>query len=142
MDGTTVAPLDWHRLSPVARRERWLSLAAWVEWLVDAYDPWIKLPDCWPRHESLRSELASFQAWHDEILRSGTGYDGTYWHAQLRTAASAWEELEHCRHEETPWRAGRTSSPASREHLDIAMRETTSGPGSTGRPPLPKPVNR
>src|SRR5437764_717214 len=97
--------LDWSKLSPADRRKHWQRLVTWVRWLTEAYEPWVKLPDCWPLHESLRHELASLQAWHEEILESGSGSDGVLWHASLRAAAGEWRALAQCRHEERPWQS-------------------------------------
>jgi hypothetical protein len=139
---------DWSRLDPAARRQRWDSLVQWVSWLVENYDPWVKLPECWPRHEALRSELAFFQEWHREVVESGDPYDGTSWHSSLRSAAEAWTLLSTCRHEERPWRVGKaTSSEAFQRHLAAAIeaddaREPESAPISRPRPRLPLPPER
>jgi|SRR5579859_7158891 len=119
---------DWDRLDPGARRRQWESLGAWVAWLQEHYEPWVKLPACWPRHEALRSELAFFQGWHEEVMREGDGYGGASWHSHLRDAAEAWQVLADCQHEEKPWRRGSRADPeAMRRHLEIAMRGR--GPG-------------
>lgn len=139
---------DWSRLEPAARGERWLGLAKWVGWLVENYDPWIKLPDCWPRHESLRSELEFFRVWHREILESGSPYDGTSWHSSLRSAALAWAELSTCKHEDQPWRRAKPmSSETFQRHLATAIEgETSRQPASDStqrpRPRLPLPPER
>lgn len=119
---------DWDQLDPGARRREWEDLAAWVALLQEDYEPWVKLPACWPRHEALRSELAFFKGWHEEVIRGGDGYDGTSWHSHLRDAAEAWQVLADCQHEEKPWRRGSRADPeAVRQHLEIAMRAR--GPG-------------
>lgn len=134
---------DWDQLDPIARRRHWEELASWVAWLQEHYDPWVKLPPCWPRHEALRSELAFFKGWHEDILRGGDGYDGTTWHSHLRDAAEAWKVLADCQHEEKPWRRGSRSSPeAVRQHLEVAMRDRDNQRGSGGSRASPPPPAR
>lgn len=138
---------DWDRLDPVARRQQWGKLASWVAWLQEHYESWVKLPPCWPRHEALRSELAFFKGWHEEVMRGGDGYDGTSWHSHLRDAAEAWLAVADCQHEDKPWRRGSRADPeAVRQHLEIAVRGSASprdvrdrrtSPPSHQPPPLP-----
>jgi hypothetical protein len=126
----TDARPDWSRLSPAERQARWTALVGWVTWLQDTYEAWVKLPECWPRHEALRRELEFFRAWHQDIEDDGTDpYDGTNWHASLRSAALAWQDLANCRHEAEPWRhADRLESELFRQHLKVAMEATAVNP--------------
>jgi hypothetical protein len=113
---------DWSQLPVQDRSARWMTLVKWVRWLQEIYEPWVKLPECWPRHEALRSELEFFRAWREDIMKSGTPSDGTYWHSSLRNAAAAWEQLANCTHEERPWRTDRRNqTDRFREHLQVAM---------------------
>lgn len=133
---------DWSRLDPVSRRKRWASLVEWVGWLLENYDPWVKLPECWPRHESLRSELAFFQDWHREVIETGTPYDGVSWHSSLRIAADAWSRLSNCKHEDRAWRRSKaTASEAFQRHLAEAM-QTGGGDQTEAAPPPARPRPR
>ena len=122
---------NWQRLPPAARRQQWQRLADWVGWLQDNYQPWVKLPPCWPRHEALRSELNFFQQYYEEVLNGETGYEGTSWHAQLRAAAIEWEKLAGCRHDDSPWRTARPPDydRSFEKHLAIAMDEQRENAG-------------
>lgn len=103
-------------------------------WLVEAYEPWVRLPSCWPRHVGLRSELVFFQAWHERILEGDDPYEGVNWHTALRSAAMAWQELAGCRHDDQPWRSkSRVDVQEFEQHLERAMAGTTS-PSARKRP--------
>ncbi len=128
---------DWDRLDPVAQRKQWEELAAWVAWLQEHYEAWVKLPLCWPRHEALRSELAFLKGWQEELLDNGDAYDGVSWHSRLRDAAEAWQLVADCQHEEKPWRrSGRGDPAAARQHLEIAMRGAASRAADAVRAPF------
>lgn len=112
---------NWARLSRQERTARWEVLAAWVAWLQETYEAWVTLPECWPRHEALRSELEFFRAWHAEIMERNEPREGTDWHATLRAAAAAWTELADCTHEDRPWvEADRFRGPRFQHHLRAA----------------------
>jgi len=147
---TSDSQWDWRRLPAAAQRARWAELAAWVEWLQDNYQSWVRLPPCWPRHEALRSELVFFKAWREDVLLAGSGYDGVNWHSQLRAAAVEWEPLVDCRHEDAPWNAVRSPEYAAAfsQHLAIAsnqqpesQRENRGPPSQPARPRF-SPPNR
>jgi len=93
-------PWVWDRLPEAQRNESWRELVEWVDWLTDAYAPWIVLPDCWPAHEGLRTELTMFWLWHEWLMTAAVNpIDGVRWHQDLRHSAQAWRELANCRHE-------------------------------------------
>lgn len=94
---------DWKRLSRQERTARWEILTTWVAWLQETYEPWITLPDCWPRHEALRAELEFFRAWHAQIMEQGGPSEGTDWHSSIRAAAEGWTKVATCTHDERPW---------------------------------------
>ncbi|GAA0572623.1 hypothetical protein HPO96_17895 [Kribbella sandramycini] len=90
----------WEGLGAEERAVRWGGLAEWVEWVEEAYAPWVVLPPCWPVHEGLRVELAMFWYWHRWVVGSAVNpADGVRWHNELRRSAVAWKELATCRHE-------------------------------------------
>jgi hypothetical protein len=106
-------PWVWDELPDDAVRERWRALVAWVQWLEDAYQPWVVLPPCWPEHEGLRHELALFWYWHAWLTTTATDpVAGVRWHADLRNAAAAWRELATCGHR-----------PTSAEHAQIVAAQ-------------------
>ncbi|WP_051110538.1 hypothetical protein [Longispora albida] len=93
-------PWDWTGLPPDQLAENWAELAAWAGWLQEAYAPWVVLPDCWPAHEGLRTELRIFWYWHlFAVSASWEPSEALGWHNDLRSAAVAWRELAACRHE-------------------------------------------
>lgn len=123
---------DWQKLGRQERAIRWELLAAWVAWLQETYEEWVKLPDCWPRHEALRSELDFFRAWHAGLIESGTPSEGISWHSALRSAAPAWGALSSCTHEERPWvTADRFRGPTFQSHLRIARDANRQSPSRT-----------
>lgn len=80
-------------------QENWRDLAMWVEWLRRGYGGWVSLPDCWSRHEPLRSELCAFMWWHRRAQRaSDDPEDLIRWHGELRRAAETWARLATCDH--------------------------------------------
>jgi hypothetical protein len=94
-----VAPWDWSRLTAPEVDEAWRELAIWVEFLRGEYRPWVRLPDCWPLHEALRSELLLFMHWQQRIVHLGQDpEEGVRWHSELRRAAEAWACLATCVH--------------------------------------------
>jgi hypothetical protein len=120
---------DWSKLGRQEVAVRWDLLTAWVAWLQETYEEWVKLPDCWARHEALRSELEFFRAWHAEVMDSGTPSEGTYWHSSLRNAAVAWAALSTCTHDEQPWVDDRPFQNATfQAHLLIARDAARSTP--------------
>ena len=93
-------PWAWDTLPSDEFRELWGQLVEWVDWLQEAYAPWIVLPACWPSHEGLSAELILFWYWHYSV--TSEAHDptaGVQWHADLRVAAHAWRELATCAHE-------------------------------------------
>lgn len=93
-------PWVWDGLPEQVRAESWRRLADWVEWLEDAYAPWVVLPACWPAHEGLRVELTMFWHWHRWLSTAAVNpIDGVRWHQELRRSAAAWREVASCRHE-------------------------------------------
>lgn len=100
VDGPKSPPWVWDRLSDELHAETWRRFADWVAWLEEAYPPWVVLPDCWPAHEGLRTELVFFWYWHRWLMTSSANpADGVRWHAELHRAAPAWRELATCAHE-------------------------------------------
>ena len=92
-------PWVWSGLPQSALRQRWDDLVVWVEWLEEAYAPWVMLPACWPAHEGLRNELVLFWYWHDWLVHEESDpVAALRWHTDLRRAADAWRELATCDH--------------------------------------------
>lgn len=92
-------PWVWDNLPPEVHQRRWQNLVAWVQWLEEAYAPWVILPPCWPAHEGLLAELILFWCWHDWLMHEETDpVAGLRWHAELRRAADAWRQLSTCDH--------------------------------------------
>lgn len=90
----------WEHLPEAGRQELWRGLAGWVEWLEQAYAPWVVLPPCWAAHEGLSTELAMLWCWHDRLrTRESDPADGVRWHAELRHAAGAWQAVAMCEHQ-------------------------------------------
>ncbi|MFG1906735.1 hypothetical protein [Kribbella sp. NPDC048928] len=93
-------PWVWDGLNEEIREESWYGLAKWVDWLEEAYAPWVMLPPCWPVHEGLRTELTMFRYWHRWLMSAAVNpIDGVRWHNELRRSAVSWRELSTCRHE-------------------------------------------
>jgi hypothetical protein len=103
-------PWVWEHLSDELHDQSLRRLTAWVAWLEEAYAPWVTLPDCWPAHEGLRTELIMFWYWHRYLMtRAVNPTEGVRWHADLRRAAYDWRELAGCTHE-----------PPVRHHEELA----------------------
>ncbi|MBO0688223.1 MAG: hypothetical protein J2P40_01430 [Candidatus Dormibacteraeota bacterium] len=93
-------PWNWERLPASDLEASWRELTLWVEWLRREYRTWVTLPDCWPLHEALRSELCLFMWWHRRAVElSDDPEDGVRWHGDLRQAAEAWSRLATCDHD-------------------------------------------
>lgn len=45
-----------------------LSLRAWVDWLIVAYELVDEWPECWYRHKAAVNELLALQQWHAAAL--------------------------------------------------------------------------
>lgn len=121
MRGVADSKWDWQKLGRQERAVRWEMLSTWVAWLQETYEEWVKLPECWPRHEALRSELEFFRAWHADLVDSGTPSEGIDWHSSLRAATPAWATLAACTHEDRPWvSADRFRGPTFQNHLRFA----------------------
>jgi hypothetical protein len=99
LDRLSLPACDWSGLSPLELEEAWHELAAWVERLRHAYQPWVQLPDCWPLHEPLRSELLYFMSWQKRALTGEDPEDGVRWHSEIRRSAESWARLAFCDHE-------------------------------------------
>lgn len=58
----------WRGLRPSERRDRWQDLAAWVDWLIDAYrlplQPWRSWWTC----PGACEELSAMRDWHSELV--------------------------------------------------------------------------
>ncbi|WP_187369727.1 hypothetical protein [Fodinicola acaciae] len=94
------APWVWDQQDSASYPTKWKSLAEWVQWLQEAYHPWVLLPPCWPAHEGLSTELRLFWYWHRWTMGgSASPVDAVRWHNDLRQSASAWRELAACTHE-------------------------------------------
>lgn len=92
-------PWVWSQLSGNELRQRWQELVAWVEWIEEAYAPWVTLPACWPAHEGLRNELVLLWYWYDWLVHEESDpVAALRWHTELRRAATAWRELATCDH--------------------------------------------
>ncbi|HWS38984.1 MAG TPA: hypothetical protein VN408_40365 [Actinoplanes sp.] len=116
-------PWVWERIPDVPRAELWRRLADWVDWLQEAYAPWVLLPDCWPAHEGLVVELRMFRLWHRWLMAEATQpADGVRWHQELRRSAPAWRELASCRHE-PPVRHHEQVRLAARERRDAFLAQ-------------------
>lgn len=101
-------PWDWSLLTAPELEEAWRELAIWVEQLRREYRLWVTLPECWPLHEPLRSELLYFMYWQKRLIHVGDDpEEGVRWHGELRRAAEAWGRLATCDHTESsnPWPA-------------------------------------
>lgn len=100
MADSTTPPWVWADLDSDKLERSWRDLATWVDWLEDAYAPWVLLPACWPDHEGLRTELRMFWYWHRWVQRKAVNpIDGVRWHQELRRSAQAWRDLANCRHD-------------------------------------------
>ncbi|ADJ50408.1 hypothetical protein AMES_8582 [Amycolatopsis mediterranei S699] len=96
----TPPPWIWDALEDDVRARSWQELADWVDWLGEAYSPWVHLPPCWPAHEGLKTELSMFWYWHRWLSTAAVNpIDGVRWHNELRRSAQAWRELATCQHE-------------------------------------------
>ena len=94
------SPWWWDDLDDDERAQNWQGLAWWVDWLVDAYSPWVVLPPCWALHEGIATELKVFWNWHALAIKvESSPADAIRWHQELRTSATAWRELANCKHE-------------------------------------------
>ncbi len=99
LDAPVAPPWDWSDASAEELLEIWHDLAVWVEWLRRSYTGWVMLPDCWARHEPLRSELCALMWWHRRAQRvSDDPEDLIRWHGELRRSAEAWARLATCDH--------------------------------------------
>lgn len=97
---TDTPPWVWTDLALDRDAETWDRFVAWVDWLEDAYAPWVLLPPCWPDHEGLQTELRMYWYWHRWVQRKAVNpIDGVRWHQELRRSATAWQELANCRHD-------------------------------------------
>ncbi|MGH7911003.1 MAG: hypothetical protein ACREQM_17530 [Candidatus Dormibacteraceae bacterium] len=121
--GEPVAPpWDWSVAPPAELRESWHDLAVWVEWLRRSYAGWVTLPDCWPRHEPLRSELCAFMWWHRRAQRAADDpEDLIRWHGELRRSAESWARLAACVHDGADPRL-RQDEAARRQRLADHLR--------------------
>ncbi|MBO0701353.1 MAG: hypothetical protein J2P38_00350, partial [Candidatus Dormibacteraeota bacterium] len=98
-EGLAPPPWDWSTASAGELQENWRDLAVWVEWLRRGFSDWVVLPDCWARHEPLRSELCAFMWWHRRAQRaSDDPEDLIRWHGELRRSAEFWTRLATCDH--------------------------------------------
>lgn len=43
-------------------------LAEWVEWLVDQYELWDRIPSCWSRHPAIVAELQVMHELHEAVM--------------------------------------------------------------------------
>lgn len=92
-------PWVWDDLPEAEYRDRWSRLVGWVQWLEEAYEPWLVLPACWPAHEGLRTELILLWYWHGWLTTEESDpVAGLRWHAELRRAADVWRQLSTCDH--------------------------------------------
>jgi hypothetical protein len=129
-------PWNWSGLSGEDLRAAWESLAGWVEALRDDYRDWVALPDCWPLHEPLRSELLFFKCWQERVLRlSDDPEDGIRWHSELRRAAEAWSRLALCDHAGQNlvpgWSSSGPDPAALAGNLQLAIQHSEEKPGQT-----------
>jgi hypothetical protein len=61
-----------------------LSLRAWVDWLVVAYELLDEWPECWYRHMGAVNELLALQRWHASALTDEPpGSQLALWHDGL-----------------------------------------------------------
>lgn len=94
------SPWWWEDLDGASRAERWDRFEPWVEWLVEAYAPWVALPPCWALHEGMCTELKVFWTWHEWAIKQRSNpVDAVRWHQDLRSSAKSWRELATCKHE-------------------------------------------
>jgi hypothetical protein len=123
---------DWRGASPENLRDRWDDLAMWVEWARHTYRDFLKLPDCWPGHVALRTELYLFRvAWVDAFLQSADPFDGIRWLREFQRSAEGWRQMANCKHE-PPFRyearAAVVRRSTVRQHLEAIMHEPLMGP--------------
>lgn len=59
-------------------------LADWVEWLVDQYELWERIPPCWSRHPAVVAELQVMQDLRETLtVAPELGQAMAGWHDQL-----------------------------------------------------------
>ncbi len=65
---TSTSPVSWLHLTARERRDRWIDLANWVDWLIEAY----RLPptawSAWWTCPGACEELSAVRAWHHELV--------------------------------------------------------------------------
>ncbi len=60
----------WRDLDRTAASEAWHRLISWVGWLVEHYQLWETVPECWPEHWPHIQELSAlYLAWWDAYIR-------------------------------------------------------------------------
>lgn len=94
------SPWWWNGFDQTLYDECWDEFEPWVDWLVEAYAPWVVLPPCWALHDGLATELKIFFNWHELAVKvRSNASDAVRWHQELRSSAKAWRELTTCKHE-------------------------------------------
>ena len=61
-------PAGWRTLTDAQRRNRWLDLAGWVDWLIDAYRLHPRSWGSWWTCPGASEELAHLRSWHHELV--------------------------------------------------------------------------
>jgi hypothetical protein len=134
-------PWDWSDLAPSEVEEAWRELAIWVEQLRRDYRAWVTLPECWPLHEALRSELLYFMYWQKRVVHVGDDpEEGVRWHGELRRAAESWAKLATCDHTDAtmPWPG--VGEDQRRAVLARHLRQAVTDWQSRSRPPSRPPA--
>jgi hypothetical protein len=124
LEALGIPPWNWTELAPSELEEAWRELALWVEEVRREYRAWVTLPDCWPLHEPLRSELLYFMYWQRRIVQVGDDpEEGVRWHGELRRAAEYWARLATCDHgADGPWLTV-ASEPQRRAALSSSLQQ-------------------
>ena len=99
-DHSVGSPWWWRDFDEAFYNECWDAFATWVDWLVEAYSPWVVLPPCWALHEGMANELKIFWNWYESAIKvRANPVDAVRWHQDMRSSATAWRELATCKHE-------------------------------------------
>jgi hypothetical protein len=113
--------VPWRALGTQSRRQELGELAAWVTWIVNAYDLQDRWPACWYRHEGLVELLRALRRWHAALTTEliGDAPAATLWHEALyrtvdRTMVAVTQRCLTSHREASPF------APVSDEELSVA----------------------
>ena len=125
------SPWWWRDFDEALYNECWDAFAPWVEWLVEAYAPWVALPPCWALHEGMATELKIFWNWYESAIKlRANPVDAVRWHQDLRSSAKAWRELATCRHEPDSGRPSTTPQRRKEKAADFIQQARQRGRGT------------